>query len=238
MTVFMPTAYGKPSDLSAGLKFGGSENGTSMTSQYIEHYNIHRRRGFAAGLFVQYKTKEWLAVRIEPEYIQKGYKTDRNGYIAYFALDSYMNLSYMYHNVRSNYLQLPVVIRLQTPIQQLPARLYCEGGYYAGWWASARQEGVIYNSSIDFIMGGRSPEECSHYHYDEKMPFVEERDRRFEFGYVLGAGVEWDFSERFTIGAGWREYRALTSYTRIYDSSSQPYYNTTRTLCMSLGINF
>lgn len=223
---------------SAGLTAGYAGNSTSMTAQYIENYNIHRHDGISAGLYVQYTMKEWFAVRLEPMFIQKGYRTDRKGYIAMQSLDSYMDLSYMYHNVHSNYLQMPVMARFQTPVLDLPVRIYCECGYYAGWWVSSRQEGVIYNSSIDFITAGNTPEEYARYHYDEKAPFVSERDRRLELGYVLGAGVEWDMSEHLSIGLGWREYRAVTSYSKIYDSTGQPYYNSTQSLNLSFGLNF
>lgn len=232
------SAQGRTDFFSVGMTAGYSGNSTSMTAQYIDHYNIHRSRGLAAGLFLQYTAKEWLALRLEPMFIQKGYRTDRRGYIATMNLESYQDLSYMYHNVKDSYLQLPVMVRLQTPVLNLPVRIYCECGYYAGWWALSRYEGVIYNSSIDFVMGGKAPEEYARYHYDGKKPFVSERDNRLELGYILGIGAEWDLSDRFFIGAAWREYHAVTSYTRIHDSTSQPYYNTTRTMNLSAGINF
>lgn len=81
-----------------GVTAGYASNELCMDRGYAYDMRYERRGGVAIGIPVQYDFNEWLGVRAELDFVQKGHKMHRT--------DIYQG---MHTDTRNNYLQLPVM---------------------------------------------------------------------------------------------------------------------------------
>ena len=110
-----------------GVSAGYAYNQYSIDTQYAYDFNFDGRGGVTVGIPVEYGILDWLAVRADFVYLQKGYSMQR----AY---------NQGYRDRRDHYLSLPVMARFSFGGEKL--RGFLHAGGYMGYWADSRVKGT------------------------------------------------------------------------------------------------
>ncbi len=191
-----------------GVTAGADCNHYSIDTHYQTDVKYKDRWGMTAGVVGQYDVTEWLGVRAELNWMQKNYTRKRE----IVSMQNYYTVN--------NYLQLPVMASFSFGGQTL--RGFCNLGVYGGYWMNGYMEGNDFNSISQKT-----------FHFSQKYEFNSDRDRRFEFGYVGGAGVEYRFNNEW---AAQIEARCYYGATSNYKSPlvSDPRYHST--LALQAGV--
>lgn len=184
-----------------GISLGGNSNFYQMSTSYQADWKQSGRGGASIGLVGQYDFYEWLGVRAELQMIEKNYRNSRE----------LITNDYRYTN---SYLQMPVMASFSFGGSKL--RGFANLGIYGGYWMSSSVEVRTFNGIID------------RYQDIEQDDMINsERDNRWVFGYVAGAGIEYRFSDRWAAQAEARYYWDATSQVKQYQRISDHRYNTT-----------
>ena len=186
-----------------------------MDKGYAYDMRYDERGGFTVGIPVQYDFFDWLGVRAEVSFVQKGHKMHRT--------DVWNKL---HTDTRNNYLHVPVMARFSFGEQRV--RGFFNAGGYIGGWLSSHRKGLAFRYFGDgsgdnsgWITPGNS------YEFDEKVPFDSRRDNRFEAGLAGGIGVACRVAPRVEVEVEGRCYYALTDMQKAYMKFQAPRYNTT-----------
>ena len=102
-----------------GVSAGYAYNQYSIDTQYAYDFNFDGRGGVTVGIPVEYGILDWLAVRADFVYLQKGYSMQR-------AYDQ------GFRDRRDHYLSLPVMARFSFGGEKL--RGFLHAGGYMGYW--------------------------------------------------------------------------------------------------------
>lgn len=199
-----------------GVNAGYAYNQYSIDTQYAYDFNFDGRGGLTVGIPVEYGILDWLAVRADFVYLQKGYSMQR----AY---------NQGYRDRRDHYLSLPVMARFSFGGEKL--RGFLHAGGYMGYWADSRVKGtkISWDNLIDDFLADN--ESFVFAPYDRRYEFISKRDNRFDAGLVGGVGVCYRIHPHIELEAEGRCYYALTSTTKDYmKHTKQPQYNTTFTI--------
>lgn len=200
-----------------GAFAGYDYNHYSIDTQYAYDLNFKGRNGVTVGILGEYGFKDWLGVRCELVYLQKGHKMER-----------------LYNETkqkqRDNYLELPVMARFSFGSDKIRGLLHAGG--YVGYWMSSRIKGeeksLTYNPDKQ-IEYEEEPNEI--YSYNKSYVFDSKRDNRFDAGLVGGLGASYRVLPQLEVEVEGRCYYSLTSITKDYmQYSKQPRYNTTITI--------
>ncbi len=187
-----------------------------MDTGYAYDMRYEERGGFTVGIPVQYDFFDWLGVRAEVSFVQKGHKMHRT--------DVWNKL---HTDTRNNYLHVPVMARFSFGGQRV--RGFLNAGGYIGGWLSSHREGLTFrwfgDESEDDVNGWITP--GNSYEFDEKVPFDSRRDNRFEAGLAGGIGVACRVAPRVEVEVEGRCYYALTFMQMEYMNFQTPRYNTT-----------
>ena len=187
-----------------------------MDTGYAYDMRYEERGGFTVGIPVQYDFFDWLGVRAEVSFVQKGHKMHRT--------DVWNKL---HTDTRNNYLHVPVMARFSFGGQRV--RGFLNAGGYIGGWLSSHREGLTFrwfgDESEEDVNGWITP--GNSYEFDEKLPFDSRRDNRFEAGLAGGIGVACRVAPRVEIEVEGRCYYALTDMQKAYMKFQTPRYNTT-----------
>ncbi len=187
-----------------------------MDTGYAYDMRYEERGGFTVGIPVQYDFFDWLGVRAEVSFVQKGHKMHRT--------DVWNKL---HTDTRNNYLHVPVMARFSFGGQRV--RGFLNAGGYIGGWLSSHREGLTFrwfgDESEDDVNGWITP--GNSYEFDEKVPFDSRRDNRFEAGLAGGIGVACRVAPRVEVEVEGRCYYALTDMQKAYMKFQTPRYNTT-----------
>lgn len=126
-----------------GVSAGYAYNQYSIDTQYAYDFNFDGRGGLTVGIPVEYGILDWLAVRADFVYLQKGYSMQR-------AYDQ------GFRDRRDHYLSLPVMARFSFGGEKL--RGFLHAGGYMGYWADSRVKGTerTYDSLIDDFLAEKS----------------------------------------------------------------------------------
>ncbi len=191
-----------------GANVGADYNHYSIDKHYQDDVMYKDRWGMTAGIMGQYDVFDWLGVRAELDWTQKNYGRKRQ------------LLSDQDYRSINNYLQLPVMASFSFGGQTW--RGFCNLGIYGGYWLNSYTKGYDYNSFSDKV-----------FHFNQKYSFDSDRDQRWDFGYVGGAGVEYRFAKHWAAQVELRHYYSVTSN---YKSSTvnDPRYHAT--LAMQAGV--
>ena len=184
------------------MSAGYAYNQYSIDTQYAYDFNFDGRSGLTVGIPVEYGILDWLAVRADFVYLQKGYSMQR----AY---------NQGYRDRRDHYLSLPVMARFSFGGEKL--RGFLHAGGYMGYWADSRVKGteISWDNLIDDFLADN--ESFVFAPYDRRYEFISKRD------YRIHPHIE--------LEAEGRCYYALTSTTKDYmKHTKQPQYNTTFTI--------
>ena len=192
-----------------GVNGGAVMNHFIIDKQYQVDYVFNDRWGGTLGVMGQYDFADWVGVRAELDWIQKNYRQERaNRRIC----------DYKYVN---NYLQLPVMGTFSFGGKTV--RGFCNVGIYGGYWLNSSRKGFDGN-----ILTGIP------YGFSEKIDFYDERDQRWDFGFVGGAGVEYRFASHWAAQAELRYYYSTVSTVKVQEVMKDYRYNST--LALQLGL--
>jgi len=196
-----------------GVNGGATYNHSTISKHYMTDYQWKDRWGVTLGVMGQYDVNDWLGVRAELDWTQKNYRLTRQ---------IFSNLDYKYVN---NYLQLPVMASFSFGGKQL--RGFCNAGVYGGYWLTSGREGTDFNNSSEKV-----------YEFSENIEFNDERDQRFDFGFVGGIGLEYRFCQRWAAQVEMRYYYSTVSTQKDYMRLSDPRYNSTLGVQAGLWYSF
>jgi hypothetical protein len=206
----------KTKRFSLGISGGYVYNSLHSSTNYRAFTKYTGGKGLTVSVPVRYELLQWLAVQAEPQYIQKNYGLHRT-----------QEFSAMYNDWTNSYLQLPLFAQFSFGGKKL--RGFVNVGGFVGWWAASNIQGSMSSPSTYY----ENP--YALYTYNEKYPFIDERDRRMEAGVALGGGVRYNF-DRCTPFVEMRYYRGLTDTQKDYMLQQTPRYNDTYSL--QVGILF
>lgn len=212
MSIALMTAMTAQAQWRVGVTGGADYNVYRMDQQYMTDFKVDGRWGTTLGVMGQYDVNEWLGVRAELNWTQKNYRHSR---VVYSTVD---------HKYTNDYLQLPLMASFSFGGERL--RGFCNLGVYGGYWLNSHIKGSDYNSFVD----------DGSYTIDEKVKFNDQRDQRWDCGFVGGIGVEYRFAEHWAAQAEARYYYSTTSTTKQYMRVSDYRYHSTTAL--QLGINY
>ena len=196
-----------------GVEAGYDYNFYHIDTQYAYDFRYEGRGGFTLGVPVEYGILDWLALRADLTYLQRGYKMHR----AY---------NKTFQNRRDVYLSLPVMARFSFGSEIV--RGFLHAGGYVGYWLKSSLNGLEKSNTSDFdqLLNGK---ECDvFYPYNHDFSFNSKRDNRFDAGLVGGVGVSYRVLHQLEVEVEGRCYYGLTSTTKDYMKyGKQPRYNTT-----------
>ena len=188
-----------------GINGGGDLNHFIIDKQYQTDYQFKDRWGGTVGIMGQYDIADWAGIRFELDWMQKNYRQTRETLKVY---------DYKYVN---NYLQLPVMGSFSFGGQKV--RGFCNLGIYGGYWLNSSRKGFDYNALTQ-----------KGYDFTEKVEFYDDRDRRWDFGFVGGAGLEYRFASHWAAQVELRYYYSTVSTTKVNDVAKDYRYNSTLAL--------
>ena len=196
-----------------GINGGGDLNHFIIDKQYQTDYQFKDRWGGTVGIMGQYDIADWAGIRFELDWMQKNYRQTRETLKVY---------DYKYVN---NYLQLPVMGSFSFGGQKV--RGFCNLGIYGGYWLNNSRKGFDYNALTQ-----------KGYDFTEKVEFYDDRDRRWDFGFVGGAGLEYRFASHWAAQVELRYYYSTVSTTKVNDVAKDYRYNSTLALQAGLWYCF
>ena len=196
-----------------GINGGGDLNHFIIDKQYQTDNQFKDRWGGTVGIMGQYDIADWAGIRFELDWMQKNYRQTRETLKVY---------DYKYVN---NYLQLPVMGSFSFGGQKV--RGFCNLGIYGGYWLNSSRKGFDYNALTQ-----------KGYDFTEKVEFYNDRDRRWDFGFVGGAGLEYRFASHWAAQVELRYYYSTVSTTKVNDVAKDYRYNSTLALQAGLWYCF
>ena len=166
---------------SVGIMAGYDYNSYSMAKGYAYDYRYGGMGGLEVTVPVQYNFLDWLGVRADISYVQKGHTMHRTG--IYEGL---------WTNTRDHYLHIPLMVSFSFGGERV--RGWVDAGGYVGGWLASWQKGID-----EYPIGSKPDQEGAFkyyqdergYHFDEKVEFLDKRDQRFDAGLTGLAGVGW-----------------------------------------------
>lgn len=127
-----------------GLNAGYTYNSYSIDTQYAYDFNYDGLGGLTVGIPVEYGILDWLAVRADLTYLQKGNTMSRV-------------YNPTYRDRRDHYLALPVMARFSFGGEKV--RGFLHAGGYMGYWAKSQVQGMEESNSaiLDDLMADKDP---------------------------------------------------------------------------------
>ncbi len=185
-----------------GVNGGADLNHYIIDKQYQTDYQFKDRWGATLGIMGQYDVTDWAGVRVELDWMQKNYRQTRE------------NMKVCDYKYVNNYLQLPVMGSFSFGGQKV--RGFFNAGIYGGYWLNSNRKGFDNNT-----FSGKA------YEFTEKVEFYDERDQRWDFGFVGGAGVEYRFARHWAAQVELRYYYSTVSTVKAKDIVKDYRYNST-----------
>ena len=185
-----------------GVNGGADLNHYIIDKQYQTDYQFKDRWGATVGIMGQYDFADWAGIRVELDWMQKNYRQTRE------------NLKVCDYKYVNNYLQLPVMGSFSFGGQKV--RGFFNAGIYGGYWLNSNRKGFDNNT-----FSGKA------YEFTEKVEFYDERDQRWDFGFVGGAGVEYRFARHWAAQVELRYYYSTVSTVKAKDIVKDYRYNST-----------
>ena len=229
MSIFVLTlCIGAKAQWSVGVMAGYDYNAYSMAKGYAYDYRYGGMGGLEVTMPVQYDFLDWLGVRMDVSYVQKGHTMHRTG--VYEG---------MWTDTRDHYLHVPLMLSFSFGGRKV--RGWVDAGGYVGGWLASRQKGVE-----SYVIGDEPEQEGSFvyyqdvraYHFNEKVEFDSRRDRRFDAGLTGLAGVGWRVTPLVELrleGVCW--YSLIDTASGTADNVA-PRYNTTWALRLGCAFHF
>lgn len=182
-----------------GATVGTVNNQLSINTQYQYDWRYDKRWGVQAGITGQYDFNDWLGVRADLAFQQRGY-TQRRTETVYDC------------DYRDNYLTLPVMASFSFGGSKLCG--FANLGVYGGYWLDSHCKGEIEEPLTDIKMD-----------VDTKVELSDVRDQHWDFGYVGGIGMEYRFHSHWAAQVEARYYYSIVSKKKQYQETKDYQYN-------------
>ena len=193
----------------------GIKGGVNNTS--VERSNAGRidetyssLRGFDLGIQAHYSFNDWLALRVDLDYMTRSHRMDRNLTLVNSLFMEYSN----------SYLMLPVLADFSFGGSKLRGHLLCGG--FAGYWLTAHRKGVTFG-----ITGFLD--------VDEDLEFNDDT-QRLTAGLAAGVSLSYDINNWLGVNLDALYYYDLVSYRKGHDHLNDPRYLST--LTFDLGVYY
>lgn len=169
-----------------GAKIGLNVAQSTSDARNIIFTKQENLYGLNIAVVNEIELNKWFAIRLEPQYSEKGYKIRK--YTSQGALEQSKTQNSDSWYLKTNYLELPVLAKFYANSRILSA--YLAPGIYGGYWISGEKGGTYLMNSL----GSRtlSPVELSKkYVFDNDYGYNNKKDNRFEFGILASVGIEY-----------------------------------------------
>ena len=196
-----------------GLTAGAADNTLDIAPQFRNDWNYDGRWGAGIGLTGQYDFLDWLAVRAELGFQQRGYIRHRQEVAGESIL-----------RYRNDYLVLPVMGSFSYGWSTF--RGFLNAGVYGGYWLDSRYRGTVQDA-----VGGFED-------VNARVDMVKTRDQRLDFGYAGGLGAQWRFAPHWAAQLEARCWYSVVSRKKQYEVARDYQYNTTLTLSVGIAYLF
>lgn len=167
-------------------------------------------RGFDLGIQAHYSFNDWLALRVDVDYMTRSHRMDRNLTLVNSLFMEYSN----------SYLMLPGLADFSFGGSKLRGHLLCGG--FAGYWLTAHRKGVTFG-----ITGFLD--------VDEDLEFNDDT-QRLTAGLAAGASLSYDINSWLGVNLDALYYYDLVSYRKGYEHLNDPRYLST--LTFDLGVYY
>lgn len=196
---------------SAGISTGYTHNELYTNISNYDYNNYKKEGGFVIALPVQYTIHDWLAVKVEPGFIEKSFSLQQT-----VPGNPPTRLTNRYH-----YLQLPLMAQFSFGAGRW--RGFTNLGGYGSYWVSGRIKGTELDgfNYIYLPFSNLVQEVNGKYEFDSR------RDRRLQFGWLAGGGLQYTVSKKLDVFAEGRYYQDLTDQQKDYMRGQVPRYNMT-----------
>ena len=215
--LFCLTATQANAQLALGLKGGWTRTSIDRTNLGRIDETYSSLNGFDLGVQAHYSFNDWLAIRVDLDYMKRSHRMDRN--LKY--------VSEAYTEYRKDYLMLPVMADLSFGGKLLRGHLLCGG--FGGYWLKTQLKGTSFTTM--------SNTEHFYQDFDANREFTTE-DQRLTAGLVGGIGMTADVHEHIGINIDALYYYDLVSYHKGYPHLSDPRYLNTISLCLGVYYKF
>jgi hypothetical protein len=225
MLILLAPAFAR-AQWSVGLMAGYDRNVYTYEKGYAYDLRFGNKSGLELTVPVQYNFNDWLGVRADLSYVQKGHTMHRTGWATGMEI-----------NTRDHYLQVP--LRASFSFGGSKVRGWFNPGGYVGYWLSSYWEGTtLMMTSPNGADYSILQDPSIAYEFDEKVKFMSERDNRLDAGLTAVVGVGWRFHpclEARLEGACW--------YSLVDRASSDSYnvaprYDTTYSIRLGVAYYF
>ena len=210
--LFGLTATQANAQWAVGIKDGWTRTSADRTNLGRIDESYSPMNGYDVGIQAQYSFVDWMAIRVDVDYMRRSHRMDRNLPFT----------SEVFTEYRNDYLMFPVMADFSFGGNVLRGHLLCGG--YGGYWLKTNVKGKSLSTAIidNFIVD-----------FDEKRAFTSE-DQRFTAGLVGGAVLTVEASDHIGVNIDALYYYDLVSYNKGYAHLSDPRY--LNTFSLSLGV--
>lgn len=178
--------------------------------------------GLQAGVVLQYRINNLLALETQPSFQQKGYKLEWTGYF-----------SGIYQRDLNAYWCLPLIGDVSFAAGKF--RFVIQAGAYAAYWSAGRVKGTMPNvadptpatSNLNYLGYNTS------YSYDVPYTFNPRSDERVELGVLTGGRIALE-EKVFQLFLGISYYQSSTDQQKNYEINQVPRYN--RIVLLAAGV--
>lgn len=202
-----------------GIETGANRNYLTTSTSDKPFFEYQPSYGYSAGVSVRYQFPKlsWFGgIQAVPSFVQKNFRIQRTGYY-----------SDMYEQNTNSYLELPVMAQFRfggkfRKEQSLYGILNLGG--YGSYWMSGHVKGrtlspMDVNNSVP---------------YDEAYTFNTTKDRRFQYGGIAGAGLQYVPNRKYVITLEGRYTPSFSDMQKAYSEEQTPRYNDTYSILLSV----
>lgn len=210
---------------SVGLMAGYDYNFYSYEKEFAYDYRYGDKEGFELTIPVQYNFCDWLGVRADLSYVQKGHTMHRTG--VYKG---------QYTDTRDHYMHLPLMLSFSFGGRKV--RGWFNPGGYIGYWMASYWEGVtqmVNGPNGEYYI---SQDETMAYHFSEKVKFMDQRDNRLDAGLTGVIGVGWRFMPQLELRVEGVCWYSLVNRESGSSGNIAPRYDSTLAARIGLAYSF
>lgn len=225
LLIFLGTlvATSSKSQIFLGLSSGYSRN--YMINNFNKYFikKVAPGDGLVYSIDAEMYLKEKISISLSLMYIQKKYSLVRR--------EPYNEYATKFSN---NYFQLPLKMQFDIPLGNKYYFLL-SGGAYIGYWINGYVTGIV--PDIFSIDVSENEDQIEYYrlvNYQDKYQFNMMKDKRSEFGMVLGTGIGFFVCRNIRIGFGVEYLGSLTGQETGTLSNQKRKVN--KTLVTSFGV--
>jgi hypothetical protein len=138
-------------------------------------------------------------------------------------------------NQHNGYVHLPITLHWNGyKYKKIILQLYTGG--YAAYWMYGQTSGKIpnlYNSWNEIDENGQVSQKISLESYSEKYRFNSTKDRRIEWGWLAGAGINYQICHRYSLFSHFSYLQAITPQQKTDNNNQSGAFN--KTIAASIG---